>query len=170
MPQTSAAAGAAEAEDEGRAAHPERTVRAAEVDPAAAAQGGSGSLEDRYGAGRRRRFDRRFAWTAAGLLVLGGVGFLAFSGWQDANRVSWQDIGYTKTDELNLEVKFEVTGPANTPIACAVEALNTVKATVGWKVVELPVTEARTHTVTTPLVTTNPATATTVRTCWVIER
>jgi hypothetical protein len=83
--------------------------------------------------------------------------------------VSWQDIGYTKQDELNLDVKFEVSAPPNTPVACAVEALNKVKATVGWKIVELPVTEERTHTVTTRLVVTNPATAATARECWVVE-
>lgn len=105
----------------------------------------------------------------AALLVAGGVCFLLFSGWQNTNRVSWQDIGYTKQDELNLDVKFEVSAPPNTPVACAVEALNTVKATVGWKIVELPVTEQRTHTVTTRLVTTNPATAATARECWVVE-
>lgn len=126
-------------------------------------------LEDRYGTGRSRRFDRRFAWGAAGLLVAAGIAFLVFSGWQNQNRVSVQDIGYTKENDLVLNVKFEVSAPANTPVACAVEALNKAKATVGWKIVELPVTDALTHTVTTRLVTTNPATAATARACWIVE-
>lgn len=126
-------------------------------------------LEDRYGTGRSRRFDRRFAWGAAGLLVAAGIAFLVFSGWQNQNRVSVQDIGYTKDNDLVLNVKFEVSAPANTPVACAVEALNKAKATVGWKIVELPVTDALTHTVTTRLVTTNPATAATARACWIVE-
>ncbi|MBL3699681.1 DUF4307 domain-containing protein [Leucobacter luti] len=126
-------------------------------------------LEDRYGTGRRRSLDRRFAWGAAGLLVAGGIAFLVFSGWQDGNQVSVQDIGHTDVSDLVVDVKFEVTGPANTPVACAVEALNKAKATVGWKIVELPVTAERTHTVTTRLVTTNPSTATTARACWVVE-
>lgn len=126
-------------------------------------------LEDRYGTGRSRRFDRRFAWGTAGLLVAAGIAFLVFSGWQNQNRVSVQDIGYTKENDLVLNVKFEVSAPANTPVACAVEALNKAKATVGWKIVELPVTDALTHTVTTRLVTTNPATAATARACWIVE-
>lgn len=126
-------------------------------------------LEDRYGTGRSRRFDRRFAWGAAGLLVAAGIAFLVFSGWQNQNRVSVQDIGYTKDNDLVLNVKFEVSAPANTPVACAVEALNKAKATVGWKIVELPITDALTHTVTTRLVTTNPATAATARACWIVE-
>ncbi|MCW2289894.1 uncharacterized protein DUF4307 [Leucobacter luti] len=142
------------------------------LDTAAAVDAESPStqrLEDRYGTGRSRRFDRRFAWGAAGLLVIAGIAFLIFSGWQSANQVSVQDIGYTKQNDLVLDVKFEVTAPANTPVACAVEALNPAKATVGWKIVELPVTEKRTHVVTTRLVTTNPSTAATARACWVVE-
>ncbi|GAA1595211.1 DUF4307 domain-containing protein [Leucobacter chromiireducens] len=126
-------------------------------------------LEDRYGTGKRRSFDRRFAWGAAGLLVAAGLGFLLFSGWQNSNQVSAQDIGYTHESELVVNAKFEVSAPPQTPVACAVEALNTSKATVGWKIVELPLTDQRTHTVTTRLVTTNPATAVTTRACWVVE-
>ena len=128
------------------------------------------SLEDRYGTGRRRSIDRRFGWIAAALLLLAGVVYLLFSGWQSTNRVSWQDIGFTRASDFALDVKFEVSAPPSTPVACAVEALNTSKATVGWKVVELPVTDEHTHTVTTRLITTNPATAASVRDCWVIEQ
>ena len=127
------------------------------------------TLEDRYRTGRKRRFDRTFAWSAAGVLLLAGAGFLLFSGWQTANQVSAQDIGYTKTGELTLDMKFEVTAPAQTPVACAIEALNTSKATVGWTVVELPVTDERTYVVTTPLHTTTPATAVTAKECWILE-
>lgn len=126
-------------------------------------------LEDRYGTGRRSRLDKRFAWATAAVLLLAGLAFLLFSGWQNGTEVEAQDIGHTKVTPLILDVKFEVSAPPNTPVACAVEALNTSKATVGWKVVELPVTDARTHTVTTRVVTTNPATATTTRACWVLE-
>ena len=127
------------------------------------------SLEDRYGTGRRARFDRRFAWIAAGLLVAAGIAFFVFSGWQQPNRVAFQDIGFTKQGDTSVDVKFQVTTEPNTPVACAVEALNTSKATVGWKIVELPVTEQQSHTVTTRLVVTNPATAVSVRDCWLLE-
>ncbi|UOQ61613.1 DUF4307 domain-containing protein [Leucobacter rhizosphaerae] len=127
------------------------------------------TLEDRYRTGSKRRFDRTFAWSAVGVLVLAGIGFLVFSGWQTTNQVSAQDIGYTKTGELTLDMKFEVTAPAQTPVACAIEALNTSKATVGWTIVELPVTDERTTVVTTPLHTTTPATAVTAKECWILE-
>lgn len=141
----------------------------ADPSPSAAAPGTTQSLDDRYGTGRRRSIDRRFGWIAAGALVLAGVGYLLFSGWQSTNRVSWQDIGFTRVSDFALDVKFEVSAPPRTPVACAVEALNTTKATVGWKVVELPLTDEHTHAVTTRLITTNPATAATARECWVVE-
>lgn len=127
------------------------------------------SLEDRYGSTRRSRLDRRFAWAVAGVLVAAGIAFLLFSGWQNQNRVSMQDIGYSEVGENLLDVKFEVHTPGDTPVACAVEALNTSKATIGWKVVEVPASAQREHTVTTRLVTTGEATAATARSCWVVE-
>lgn len=127
------------------------------------------SLEDRYGTGRQGRLDKRFAWGAAGVLVAAGVGFLLFSGWHQQSNLEVQDIGYSEPNEYSLDVKFNVSAPPDTPVACAVEALNTSKATVGWKVVEIPPTDDRDHTITTNVVITNPATAATARECWVVE-
>lgn len=126
-------------------------------------------LEDRYGTGRRRRFDRRFAWVVAAALVAAGIGFLLFSGWHETSRVEWQDIGFTKRGELAVDVKYHVSGPPDASVACAVEALNTSKATVGWKVVTLPPSEDRSQILTTDLVLTTPATAASVRECWILE-
>ncbi|WP_346728741.1 DUF4307 domain-containing protein [Leucobacter manosquensis] len=158
MPQADISSG-------GTSGAPVATPAAALARPTDARQ----SLEDRYGTGRRASFDRRFAWTAAALLVAAGIAFLVFSGWQQPNRVAFQDIGYTKNGDTSLDMKFQVTTEPNTPVACAVEALNTSKATVGWKIVELPVTDQQSHTVTARVVVTNPATAASVRDCWVIE-
>lgn len=127
------------------------------------------ALENRYGTGRRNRFNRKFGYGIAGGLVAAGIAFLVFSGWHTTGQVSWQDIGYTKRSELVLDVKFEVTAPASTPIACAVEGINAAKASVGWKVLEVPATQQLTHTITTKLVVTNPAVAATVRECWVVS-
>ena len=127
------------------------------------------SLEDRYGTRGARRRDRRLAWGAAAVLVAGGLAFALFGDWQQANRVEVQQIGFAKQDDGSVDVKFQVSAPPRAAVACAVEALNPAKATVGWKVVELPVSERRTHTVTARLVTTNPATAAHAKECWVLE-
>ena len=53
-------------------------------------------------------------------------------------------------------------------VACAVEALNSSFATVGWKIVTLPPSEHRTRTVTQTLVTTNQSNTGTVNSCWIL--
>lgn len=129
----------------------------------------SAALDARYGVARRRSFDRRFAWGAVAVLLLAGAGFLLFSGWHTASQVEVQDIGTPDRDDHSISLKYQVTGPARAEVACAVEAQNTSKATVGWKVVEVPRSSRRTHTITTKLVTTTPATAASVRECWVVR-
>ncbi len=129
----------------------------------------SQSLEDRYGGRKKRRVDRRFAWISGSVLVVASVGFLVFSGWQNGNQVSAQDIVFTQTGDDSGTMKFQVSAPPNTPVACVVEALNTSKATVGWSVIELPISEKRTTTVEVSLRTTTPPTAAQAKQCWVIE-
>lgn len=134
-----------------------------------AAQSGTQSLEERYGTSRQLGLDRRVAWIVAALAVAGGLAFLLFSGWREVSAIETQDIGRTFHSDTEVEVRFQVTAPPDTPVACAVEAQNATKAVVGWKVVELPVTEQRTHAVTTSLLTTNRAETGHVRECWALQ-
>ncbi|MBK0418335.1 DUF4307 domain-containing protein [Leucobacter sp. CSA1] len=136
---------------------------------AAAPDEASRTLEERYGTRRQRGVDRRIAWTAVALLAIGGGAFLAFGGWQQGSAIGFQDIGRTIHGDGEVEVRFEVTAPAGTAVACAVEAQNASKATVGWSVVEVPASERHSSRVTTTLVTTNRAATGHVRDCWALE-
>ncbi|PII84473.1 hypothetical protein BMH32_01665 [Leucobacter sp. OLJS4] len=127
------------------------------------------TLEDRYGRGTQRRFDRRFAWIIAGVLLLAGLGVLLFSGWQSGSQVEYRDIGAPHKGGSTVTVRFEVTAAPGTRVACAVEALSPSFATVGWKVVELPVSQERTRRFTEELATTYEATAGQVKECWVLD-
>ena len=149
--------------------HPEDPDLAEAPTPDAVDPATQQALESRYGSGRRRSFDRRVAYGIAGALVAAAVAFFAFSGWQNGQQVSWQDIGYRAESDQVLNVKFEVTAAAGTTVACAVEGINASKATVGWKVLEIPASNQLTHTVTTKLIVTNPAVAVTTRECWTIS-
>ena len=134
------------------------------------AEAQAASLEDRYGTGRSRRLDKRIGYVAGGLLVAGGIAFLAFSGWNDSSKLEFRDLAHSMPDDRTVTVTFEVTAPPETPVLCAVEALNVSYATVGWKITELPASSERTRTVTESLVTTNPATTGTVNHCWIPEQ
>jgi len=142
-------------------AHP---PAAPDPSPAAAA-----SLEERYGSGKRQRFDRRFAWLAVVALLIAGLAYLFLSGWQESGQVQSQDIGFDKQSDREVSVKFTVTAPVGARVACAVEALSVSKAVVGWRIVEVPVSDRYSHTVTTKLLTTTPATAAHARECWIVE-
>lgn len=149
--------------------HPDDPDLAAAPTPEAVDPATQQALENRYGSGRRRSFDRRVAYSIAGVLIAATLAFFAFSGWQNGQQVSWQDIGYTADSDQALNVKFEVTAAVGTEVACAVEALNASKATVGWKILEIPASDQLTRTVTTKLIVTNPAVAVTTRECWTIS-
>lgn len=131
--------------------------------------GTADALEARYGTQRRRGMDRRIAWASALVLVFAGIAFLLFSGWQDGSRVSYSDIGYTVVSDESVEVRFEVTAPANSALACAVEALSSSKGTVGWKVLTLDPVDTAQQAVRTSLVTTQPPVTGSVSQCWILE-
>lgn len=127
------------------------------------------SLEERYGRTRQRGVDRRVAWTAIGVIALGLVLFLTLGGWRPAQNIEAQNLDYSIGEDGTVEARFEVTATPGAQVMCAVEALSESFATVGWKIIELPVTDLRTRVVTQRLVTTSPPTTAHVRQCWLQE-
>lgn len=127
------------------------------------------NLEDRYGTGERRRFDRRFAWILGGSLLVIGLLFILWNNWQNTNRVEITPISSSPVSDFEFEAKFSVSAPLGSNVACAVEVLSSSKATVGWKVVEVPFHETRTRAVAAQVRTTTPGTAAHANSCWVVE-
>lgn len=135
----------------------------------------SDTVADRYGASRSKRWDRRVGWTlASAAIVVGGV-VIAFGGWQQST-TEFQNIGFTLQNDASANsmhsatTRFEVNADPGARVSCAVEALNTSKATVGWKVVDLPPIDSRSQTVSVDIVTLGPATAAHAKACWPVER
>jgi hypothetical protein len=124
-------------------------------------------LDDRYGRGRRRRIDRRLGWGVAGALLVAGLAFLLFGGWQTGSTIEFRDLAYSVVDERTVEVDFEVTAPPGSDVVCALEALSESYSQIGWKVHELPASDQRTRRFTDTLVTTGPATTGIVKSCWI---
>lgn len=98
------------------------------------------SLANRYGA-KKRALPRGLKRTIAGVALAGGIGFLAWVSTSNSlSDVSFKDIGYSTTDATAAEVDFQVTREPGTPVKCAVKALDSKYAVVGWKVVDIPAT------------------------------
>lgn len=132
-------------------------------------EGQASTLEDRYGTGNRRRFDRRLAWIVGSVALVLGVAFLVTVSVRTTNPVEVQAISSGPMSDFEFEAKFTVSAPPHSNVACAVEALSPSKAIVGWKIIELPFGPERTQNITARLLTTTPATVAHARDCWVVE-
>lgn len=126
-------------------------------------------LQDRYGKTQMRLRDKRVAWAGASGLVIAGLIFLFFGGWNQTSTIDTRDISYDVVNDTTVQVKTQVTAPQDTPVNCAFEALSPSYAVVGYKVVELPASSQRTRIITVNMVTTTPATTGAVRDCWLAD-
>ena len=67
-----------------------------------------------------------------------GIAFMAWiSTSLNAEAVTFKDIGYSTTDATQAEIDFQVTKAPATGAKCAVKALDSKFAVVGWKVVDV---------------------------------
>jgi hypothetical protein len=72
-----------------------------------------------------------------------GVAFMAWVSTSNAvSAVSFKDIGFSTVDPTQAEIDFQVTREPGTAVKCAVKALDSKFAVVGWKVVDIPPGEA----------------------------
>jgi hypothetical protein len=112
-------------------------------------------LETRYGQKPPRdpKNFRRFAIVGVTALTLTAMWF----GIANYSPVSYQNIGFRVISELQTEVDFELTKPANATVVCSVEALNNAFATVGWIELEFGPSELQTIRHTVSLITTELA-------------
>lgn len=100
------------------------------------------SLANRYGA-KKRRLSPKAARAAIAVALAVGIGFLAWVTTSNSlSGVTYKDVGYSTTDATLAEVDFQVTREPANPVKCAVKALDSKFAVVGWKVVDIPPTAA----------------------------
>ncbi|MFP3463265.1 DUF4307 domain-containing protein [Arthrobacter globiformis] len=96
------------------------------------------SLANRYGRPKRRLSRKAGRWAVIAALVI-GMGFLAWVSTSNSMAsVTFKDIGYRTTDATQAEVDFQVTREPGTAVKCAIKALDSKFAVVGWKVVDIP--------------------------------
>lgn len=100
------------------------------------------SLANRYGS-KKQRLPRSVKRGIAVAGLAAGIGFLAWVSTSSAGSgVTFKDVGFSTVDATAAEVDFQVTREPGTAVKCAVKALDSKFAVVGWKVVDIPLGEA----------------------------
>lgn len=126
-------------------------------------------LVTRYGVAPRDRARQR-GWAILGAGSVGIV-LIAWLWWaglaQPTAQFETRDLGYQMVSEREIIVQFEVSAPPGLSLQCAVQALNAQYGIVGWKVVDIPESTARTRVFDQTLRTSEPAVTGLLYQCWV---
>ena len=126
------------------------------------------ALDERYG--RTPALSRRRRTIA----IVVACGFaLVFGAWVvwagllgDSAAIEFRDVGHEIVDDSLVNVTWQVTVEPNTPVSCAVEALNESFSVVGWKVLDVAASTQRTRTFTADVRTSELAVTGLIYRCW----
>ncbi|MFW0108346.1 DUF4307 domain-containing protein [Rothia sp. P7181] len=131
------------------------------------------SLDSRYGRKPAQRNIPTWVW----VLLAGCATIISmlFAWWvqSDSSATSPQarDLSHQLTSSDEVSLTFEVLKDPQVKAVCAVKALNSSRAPVGWKEVTIPADTAgesssRVHVQTVNIRVLSPAVTATVDTCW----
>lgn len=145
-------------------------------DPSSARPPASTSLANRYG-GQKRTLTRAAKRNVIIAVLLAAIGVMAWMATSSAQApVTFKDVGYSTVDATQSEVDFQVTKTPTATAKCAVKALDSKFAVVGWKVVEIGPNEpkdgadgGRTTAQRTVLRTESQAVSGVVDNCWIVD-
>lgn len=104
---------------------------------------------------------------AIGVAVVLVVWIVFASPIRSSSQFQARDLGYIYNDDRNITVQFEITVAPNTPMECAVQALNAEYGIVGWRVIDIAPSEQRTRIFQQPLRTSENAVTSLLYRCWV---
>jgi len=125
-------------------------------------------IEERYGRSpARRRRTRIFAGIAGAAVLVVVVAWVVWAGlFGPSASLGTRDLGYSLVGDDAVEVRYEVTADAGASVSCALQALNSTFAIVGWKVVAIPPSEQGTRQFRETLLTSEPAVTGLIYRCW----
>ena len=125
-------------------------------------------LDARYGRTRSSKNRTRVVVVASALAF--AVVFVAWLVWGGLLGAPAQfqavDTAHKIVDSETVDVTWQFTVEPGTDARCAVQALNSTFAIVGWKVVDVPASSVRTRDFTERLLTTEPAVTGLIYRCW----
>ncbi|SHW79133.1 Uncharacterised protein [Mycobacteroides abscessus subsp. abscessus] len=124
------------------------------------------TLQERYGV---RNSPEKRRWALVGTVVI-AVGFVATVIWVAFAFISSQAIktntlSYSHINDSRVSVTFSVNATPGTALDCSLEALNSVRAQVGYTVVHIPPQTNRLSTHTAEITTQGSAVSGVVRKC-----
>ena len=126
-------------------------------------------VDERYGRSRNRRVDRIIIFSTVGAVLAGVLVWALFGGWGgNAVSVSYKDLGFTIEAE-QVTVRYQVSAPANSPVACALESLSESFASVAWRVVEIEPSDQITRSFSDTMRTIREPNSAYVVRCWIPE-
>lgn len=127
------------------------------------------AMDARYGRTRSRGVDRKIVFSTIGVVIAGVIIWALFGGWGGgATTIEHQSIGF-EIAENEITLKYQVSAPPNSRVACALEATSQSFATVGWKVIEFEPSAERTREFSETIRTIREPNSAFVSYCWALE-
>ena len=125
-------------------------------------------LDERYGRTARSSHTNRAIGvvTAVGFTVVLGAWLWWGGVLETPSQLQYRDVAHTIVDETEVSVTYEITAAPGTTATCAVQALNAFYGIVGWRIVEIPVSDRWTRVFDTTLRTSEPAVTGLLYECW----
>ncbi|WP_341952630.1 DUF4307 domain-containing protein [Salinibacterium sp. TMP30] len=125
-------------------------------------------LDARYGRSPKAKRNNRL------IVVTVAIGFVAvFTAWlvwggllEAPAQFEAKDTGFDLIDDSTVTVRWQFNVPENTDARCAVQALNSTFAIVGWKVVDVPASDLRNRALSETIRTTEQAVSGLIYRCW----
>lgn len=125
-------------------------------------------LDQRYGRGpAKKRRDRVILIVSAAVFAVVLVAWVVWAGLDSSKpMLEARDVAHTIIDDHTVRVDFEVSMPAGNEASCAVQALNDEFTTVGWKIIDIPASDAYTRAFSETVRTALPANTGLIYRCW----
>ena len=141
------------------------------ADAPVVADGSSNSradLDARYGRSpKAKRNNRVIVVTVAIAFVAVFTAWLVWGGLLEAPaQFEAKDTGFELVNDSTVTVRWQFNVPENTDARCAVQALNSTFAIVGWKVVDVPASDQRNRALSETIRTTEHAVSGLIYRCW----
>ena len=125
-------------------------------------------LDTRYGRTAERRVRTRVLAIGAAIAV--AVVVVAWVFWaglfSPSASLETKDVGFVELSDTSVEVKWQLTAPANSPVSCAVKAISEKHAVIGWKIVEVEPSERTTRSLSAVLRTSEKPNGGLIFRCW----